>query len=111
MSTASGPLIGGFPSRKFRVAVYFYINVPVGIVAVIMTLTFVNETPSYGQHERIDFAGMLFPVSVFFFNLRFDYQEGHPHWSWMDIRIGGWIIAGFILIALSSGPKAESNSP
>lgn len=92
MSTASGPLIGGFLVENFGWPSIFYVNVPVGIVAVIMTLTFVNETPSYGQHERIDFAGMLFSgLGLFFFNLRFDYQggtsplvmDGHPD-RWLD---------------------------
>lgn len=112
MSTASGPLIGGFLVENFGWPSIFYVNVPVGIVAVIMTLTFVNETPSYGQHERIDFAGMLFSgLGLFSLIYGLIIKEGHPHWSWMDIRIGGWIIAGFILIALFIWTESRVQQP
>lgn len=112
MSTASGPLIGGFLVENFGWPSIFYVNVPVGIVAVIMTLTFVNETPSYGQHEHIDFAGMLFSgLGLFSLIYGLIIKEGHPHWSWMDVRIGGWIIAGFILIALFIWTESRVQQP
>ena len=52
LSTASGPLVGGYLVEAFGWPSIFYINVPVGIIAVIMTWINVKETPSYGKRSK-----------------------------------------------------------
>lgn len=99
LSSASGPLVGGLLVEKFGWQSIFYVNVPVGIIAVIMTILFVKETPSYGKDQRIDFAGMLLSAATLFcaiFGLI--QKEDNVHLSWFDPKIGGWLFAAFILL-------------
>lgn len=52
MSSASGPLIGGYLVEHFGWPSIFYVNVPFGIIAVILTVIYVKETPSYGKNQK-----------------------------------------------------------
>ena len=101
LSTASGPLVGGWLVEAFGWPSIFYINVPVGIVAVIMTWINVKETPSYGKGQSIDFLGMLLSAAALFSAVYGLIQkETNVHWSWTDMRIAGWLIAGFVLAVI-----------
>lgn len=101
LSTASGPLVGGWLVEAFGWPSIFYINVPVRIVAVIMTWINVKETPSYGKGQSIDFLGMLLSAAALFSAVYGLIQkETNVHWAWTDMRIAGWLIAGFVLAVI-----------
>ncbi|WDF82890.1 MFS transporter [Lacticaseibacillus pabuli] len=98
ISTASGPLIGGYLVEAFGWSSIFFVNVPVGVLTVILTLVYVNETPSYGANERIDFAGMgLSAATLFSLIYGLIQKEGHNTWAWTDMRVAGWLIAAVVL--------------
>ena len=98
ISTASGPLIGGYLVENFGWSSIFYVNVPVGILTVILTLIYVKETPSYGANERIDFGGMaLSAATLFSLIYGLIQKEGHTNWDWTDMRVAGWLIAAVVL--------------
>lgn len=100
MSTASGPLIGGYLVGQFGWSSIFYVNVPVGIITVILTIIYVKETPSYGAKDRIDFAGMLLSAGTLFSLIYGLIQkEGHPHWTWTNPAVAGWLVAAVVLFA------------
>ncbi|MBU7561846.1 DHA2 family efflux MFS transporter permease subunit [Weissella cibaria] len=101
LSTASGPLVGGYLVEAFGWPSIFYINVPVGIIAVIMTWINVKETPSYGKGQKIDFVGMILSAAALFSAVYGLIQkESHVHWAWTDARIAGWLIAGIVLAVI-----------
>ncbi|MFD0896621.1 MFS transporter [Loigolactobacillus binensis] len=101
VSTASGPLIGGYLVEHFGWPAIFYVNVPVAVIAVILTALYVKETPSYGQQQRIDLAGMgLSAASLFALIYGLILKESHPHWSWFDLHISGLLLSGLILLLL-----------
>jgi EmrB/QacA subfamily drug resistance transporter len=56
LSTAAGPLLGGLLTTGIGWRSIFFVNVPIGIVAVIVTLRYVEESrPPHAR--RVDFAG------------------------------------------------------
>lgn len=101
LSSASGPLVGGLLVETFGWQSIFYINVPVGIIAVIMTILFVKETPSYGKNQKIDFLGMLLSAATLFCGIfGLIQKEDNVHLSWTDPKIGLWLLAAIILLII-----------
>nr|WP_125709983.1 DHA2 family efflux MFS transporter permease subunit [Lacticaseibacillus porcinae] len=97
ISTASGPLIGGYLVGQFGWSAIFYVNVPVGIITVLLTAIYVNETPSYGAKQRVDFAGMaLSAFTLFSLIYGLIQKEAHTNWAWTNIGVAGWLIAAVI---------------
>src|SRR5262249_7411375 len=54
----AGPILGGLLVRGDNWRSIFYINVPVGIVAVLMALLFVGESRDEGAPRSIDWSGL-----------------------------------------------------
>ncbi len=55
-----GPSLGGFLVNAFGWRSIFYINIPVGLVGIIMTTCIINEqlvSPTLGQKKSFDFPG------------------------------------------------------
>ncbi len=64
-SAAVGPLLGGFLTEDFGWSSIFYINVPVGIGAVALTLAKVEESRD-PQGKRVDWLGTVtFTAALF----------------------------------------------
>ncbi len=91
VATMVGPVLGGFLVSSFGWEWIFFINVPVGIVALI--LGWVNIPKLETHTHSFDWIGVaLSAVAVFF--LVFGMQEGNAHhWD-------GWIIASIVFGAV-----------
>ena len=58
-----GPTIGGLIINHFSWPLIFMINVPIGIIAILLAYTFVEKKPKEGEHKKgmyIDYTGILF---------------------------------------------------
>jgi EmrB/QacA subfamily drug resistance transporter len=65
VAVAVGPLVGGALTDSLGWESVFYLNVPIGIAAIAMTMRYVRET-SDPNATRIDWAGLTtFSVSLF----------------------------------------------
>ncbi len=100
LSTASGPLVGGYLVETFGWPSIFYINVPIGIIAFYLAFKYVKETPSYGKGQKIDFLGMLLSGGALFtFVYGLIEKEHNFDWAWTDPRVMSWLVAGMVLLA------------
>lgn len=112
VSSASGPLIGGYLVEHFSWPAIFFVNVPFGIIAVILTMIYVKETPSYGKDQRIDLAGMfLSAFGLFAIIYGLIMKENHAHWSWFNLDVMGWIIAGIVILIIFVIVEAKIKAP
>lgn len=100
VATALGPVIGGYLIKIFSWRSIFFINIPIGVIAMIMTYLFVEET--FGnQGEKIDWLGMLLSTAMIFclvFGLV--QKENNPKWSWLDPHIFSYFVLSLILLIL-----------
>jgi len=55
-----GPTIGGYITSHLSWPWIFYVNVPVGAIAVFLVITFINPSPKSSKGEKIDWWGILF---------------------------------------------------
>ncbi|GAA5084887.1 MDR family MFS transporter [Chryseobacterium ginsengisoli] len=96
-----GPPLGGYIVDNFSWPYIFYINIPIGIAATLMTLQFV-KSPKYAEKRKasdVDWVGIgLLAVTVG--SLQYILERGHEE----DWFASGWIvlftvsaILGFIL--------------
>lgn len=96
IAAAAGPTLGGYLTENFGWESIFLVNVPVGIMGVIMTLTILKETRRVKQ--RVDILGFLtLTVSLTSFLLAL--IEGHRR-GWDSGFIMGlwWLAALFFVI-------------
>jgi EmrB/QacA subfamily drug resistance transporter len=65
---ACGPALGGFIAEYLHWSVIFWMNIPLGIIAVILTLTLLRKLPRHDRPHRLDFlgAGLIMTASVAF---------------------------------------------
>jgi EmrB/QacA subfamily drug resistance transporter len=59
VAVAVGPLAGGALTDGFGWQSIFYVNIPVGLAAIALTLLRVNESSERAARRRIDWAGFL----------------------------------------------------
>ena len=79
-----GPPLGGYIIDNFSWPFIFYINVPLGILATFLTLSFV-KSPKYGQKQsakEVDWWGMIFLI-LFIGSLQYVLEHGQQD-DWFE---------------------------
>src|SRR5580700_653808 len=95
-AVAIGPLVGGAITSGIGWRWIFFVNVPIGVVAIFVTLTRIKES-SNPEHGRIDWIGFLsFSVSLFLLVLAL--VRGNDD-GWKSGRILG-LLAGAIVLMI-----------
>src|ERR1041385_7253817 len=61
---ALGPALGGFISEYLPWSVIFWMNIPLGIVAVVMTFTLLRGLPRHDGPHKLDFLGAALIMSA-----------------------------------------------
>lgn len=59
VATSLGPTIGGFLSEKFAWQWVFYINIPIGALAIVLIQSSVRESFDSTASKKIDWGGMI----------------------------------------------------
>jgi EmrB/QacA subfamily drug resistance transporter len=92
-----GPSLGGWLAQSFGWRAVFYINVPVGLLAFLLSIAYIEaEKPETGHAERFDVAGaVLFAVGLFALMLALN--EGHD-WGWLSPAVLGCVAAAVVLL-------------
>jgi EmrB/QacA subfamily drug resistance transporter len=54
---ACGPALGGFLAEYLHWSVIFWINIPLGLIAIALTLTLLRRLPRHDRPHRLDFLG------------------------------------------------------
>jgi EmrB/QacA subfamily drug resistance transporter len=92
MALAFGPLIGGFISQHFHWGWIFFINVPVGIVAVTIAALTMDESRDPDAAARLDLPGMITSAAALF-GLTYALIEGHDMGWTSGIVLGSFAVA------------------
>lgn len=89
-----GPPLGGYLVDHFSWPYIFYINVPIGIIAALLTLSFVRS-PKYGEKlkaHQVDWIGIVL-LSAFIGSLQYVLEHGQQD-DWFNDE---WIVRLSIL--------------
>jgi EmrB/QacA subfamily drug resistance transporter len=101
VATLAGPVLGGWLVTNFGWRWIFFVNLPIGIVTLVMAMIVMPEIKLNRQH-RLDFVGVVLSTAALFL-ITFGLIEGQSYdWGkvWGPITIIELIAAGVVLLAL-----------
>lgn len=94
---AAGLVIGGLLTQYLNWRWNFFINVPVGIFAILSILRFVPPHSSTATHRHLDLRG-AFMVTSGLMSLVYGLTQA-PTWGWLSTGTLGFLLASALLLA------------
>ena len=85
LALAIGPLVGGLLTEKISWNWIFFINVPVGVLAVLAARLFIDETKDTSREQGLDVPGLL-ASAVGLFALTYGLIETNTY-AWGSARV------------------------
>src|SRR5260221_3002407 len=108
VSVAAGPLIGGFLVYLFGWRSIFFVNLPIGIIALLLSIRYIREEkPLPGR--KIDLGGQL--TSLFALAALTTVLIEGANWGWLSSPIIGLTLAFFLLSLLFLLIEARQSHP
>jgi MFS transporter, DHA2 family, multidrug resistance protein len=80
-----GPTLGGYIVDNYNWPWIFYINVPLGIIAMLMVMTYVHDAEHQERAQTIDVTGFLL-LALCVGSLQFMLEKG-DRYDWFDSRM------------------------
>jgi EmrB/QacA subfamily drug resistance transporter len=98
LALAFGPLVGGLLTQHASWGWIFLVNVPVGILAIVASFLFIQESKDMSHEQRLDLPGLV-TSGVGLFALTYALIEGNTY-GWGSGRIlGAFAVAVVLLVA------------
>src|SRR3954465_3985837 len=98
----AGPLIGGWLTENISWHWIFYVNIPIGIIALIVIQRILPTVKTSGASRNFDIlGGVIFTIATSAFLIGLTYKGlTNPAtgtlYDWTDLQVGGLILAGII---------------
>ena len=97
MALAIGPLLGGLITEHISWNWIFYVNVPIGVLAVVSAFVVVPESRDTSHEQRLDLPGLL-TSGVGLFALVYALIEAN-NYGWGSARIIGLFVVAAICLS------------
>ena len=96
LALAIGPLVGGLIVDNINWNWIFFVNVPVGALAIVVSQLVIRESRDTSHEQSIDLPGLLTSTG-FLFSLTYALIEGNRH-GWSSTEILGLFAAAAVLL-------------
>jgi EmrB/QacA subfamily drug resistance transporter len=100
VATVAGPVLGGWLVTDYGWRWIFFVNVPIGIIALVLA-SIVMPNLKLNRRHRLDYQGVLLSTAALFL-IVFGLIEGQSHhWGkvWGPITIVEILVVGVVLLA------------
>lgn len=98
LAAASGPSLGGFITEFLNWRYVFFINIPIGIICLLLTFKFISESYDSTANKSIDVFGIL-TISASMFTLTFALIKANEK-GWTSSFILSLFAISFITLIL-----------
>jgi len=98
LGLTTGPFLGGWLADHFGWHSVFYINIPIGVLAIWISLTVIPRDLPSDRRDTFDLAGALTFMTGLVV-LLFALNQGH-NWGWSSPIILGLLIASALVLGL-----------
>jgi EmrB/QacA subfamily drug resistance transporter len=96
MALAIGPLLGGILTQQIGWEWIFFVNVPVGIVAIVVARLVITESRDTSLEQRLDLPGLV-TSALGLFALTYALIEANTY-GWTSTRILGLFALALVLL-------------
>jgi EmrB/QacA subfamily drug resistance transporter len=98
LALALGPLVGGLLTEHISWSWIFFVNVPIGVIAIVASFLLIPESRDQSAEQRLDVPGLL-TSGIGLFSLTYGLIEGNTY-GWTSTRImGAFVVAVVMLVA------------
>jgi EmrB/QacA subfamily drug resistance transporter len=87
LALAIGPLAGGLLTERISWSWIFFVNIPVGVLAIVAARLFVDESKDTSREQRLDLPGLV-SSGIGLFALTYGLIETNTH-AWGSSRVLG----------------------
>ncbi|MDP2298684.1 MAG: MDR family MFS transporter [Pseudolabrys sp.] len=110
LSSVGGPVLGGFLTEVFHWSMIFWINLPLGLVALAMTSHALRKVPFTPRKHRLDLvgAGLMVAASVV---LLLALSWGGLYYDWISAKSGALLLAAAVLWGLFAWRLVAASEP
>ncbi len=95
-SSLLGPVLGGVIAERLHWSVIFWINLPLGAAAYLMTSSALKRLPRHERPHRLDLLGAVLITSATM-TLLLALSWGGTHYPWASAPIGGLVALSLLL--------------
>ena len=105
----AGPLIGGWLTENLSWHWIFYVNIPIGIVALVVIQRLLPTVKTKAATRNFDLiGGAIFTVSMVFLLLGLTFKQSG---DWTDLSVGGYILIGIVGTLLFIFVESRATEP
>jgi EmrB/QacA subfamily drug resistance transporter len=98
MALAIGPLVGGVLTEKINWGWIFFVNVPIGILGIVVARLVIQESRDTSHEQRLDLPGLL-SSGIGLFALTYALIEAN-NYGWTSGRIVGLFVVSAVALAV-----------
>jgi EmrB/QacA subfamily drug resistance transporter len=97
LALAIGPLVGGLLTQHLDWSWIFFVNIPVGILAIVASFLLIRESKDESAEQRLDLPGLL-TSAIGLFALTYGLIEANTY-GWTSGRILGSFLVAVVMLA------------
>jgi EmrB/QacA subfamily drug resistance transporter len=97
LALALGPLVGGLLTQHISWGWIFFVNVPIGVLAIVASILLIPESKDESAEQRLDLPGLL-TSGIGLFALSYGLIEANTY-GWTSGRIVGAFAVAAVMLA------------
>lgn len=109
-ASIGGPVLGGFLTEHLHWSLIFWINLPLGFAALIMTNNVLKRVPFQPRQHALDMIGALL-MMVAAIALLLALTWGGTRFAWLSLPIGGLLLASVLFWGLFAWRLGTASEP